>query len=287
MTDPRIPGISQAEQEALYGKLNAYNEGRASYKEAGAYLVVLPRTDNPFYTLWVYSPLSIGQTQRSLTFFYICDLSEDVNEAMRMASTMCFYSPRRLFLVEYNAKRMQSRGDDIIPVGKYRGHFLHEILRIDPAYLSWMAYKFEPRIPKQERFVQIAKIYHSAYLDFYRRKVKQPAVSRFLGNEGEKVENLTLTVLSVRIEDNPYKTRVEGTTSYFYVRQVLKLRDAAGNFVNIRINARTASRSTCQLPAAEHAYQAGEILRISSARISKTYTVGTTKYTRLSHIKWA
>ena len=62
--------------------------------------------------------------------------------------------PRPLSLVEYNAKRMQNKGDDIISFGKYHGHYLHEILRIDPGYLTWIAFKFTPRIPKQERFAQ-------------------------------------------------------------------------------------------------------------------------------------
>lgn len=280
MANPIIPGIPQAEQDLLYSKLNAYNQGRASYKEAGAYLVVLPRPEHPRYTLWIYSPLPERQS-----IFYICDLSTDIHETLRMASTLCFYSPRSLLLVEYNAKRMQSKGDDIISIGKYHGHFLHEILRIDPAYLTWIAFKFQPRIPKQERFAQIAKIYHSVHLDIQRRKTYQATGGRFLGKEGEKVENLTLTVLSVRLEDNPYKTQLKGTTPYFYVRQVLKLKDSIGNFVSIRINARTASRKSCRLPAVEHAYQVGEIMEIASARIARTYIIGNTKYTRLTHVK--
>lgn len=144
MANPIIPGIPQTEQDLLYSKLNAYNQGRASYKEVGAYLVVLPRPEHLQYTLWIYSPLPGRQS-----IFYICDLSTDIHETLRMASTLCFYSPRSLLLVEYNAKRMQSKGDDIISVGKYHGHFLHEILRIDPAYLTWIAFKFQPRIPKQ------------------------------------------------------------------------------------------------------------------------------------------
>ncbi len=281
MANPLLPGISHAEQASLYGKLNTYNEGRASYKEAGAYLVVLPQPEHPSYTLWIYSPLPERQS-----VFFICDLSADVREALRAASTLCFYSPRRLFLVEYNAKRMQNRGDDIVFFGKYRGHFLHEILRIDPGYLSWIAFKFEPKIPKQERFVQIAGVYHSVHLDIQRRKAQQAnGGNRFLGKEGEKVENLTLTVLSVKVEDNPYKTQVKGATPYFYVRQVLRLKDAAGNMVSCRINARTASRTSCLLPAAEHAYRVGETVRIASARIARTYMVGNTRYTRLAHIK--
>ena len=42
----------------------------------------------------------------------------------------------------------------------------------------------------------------------------------FLGKEGEKVENLTLTVLSVRLEDNPYKTQLKGTCNFTCVNRV-------------------------------------------------------------------
>ncbi len=259
MANPLIPGIPQTEQDLLYSKLNAYNQGRASYKEVGAYLIVLPRPEHLQYTLWIYSPLPGRQS-----IFYICDLSTDIHETLRMASTLCFYSPRSLLLVEYNAKRMQSKGDDIISIGKYHGHFLHEILRIDPAYLTWIGFQIPATHPKQERFVQIAKIYHSVHLDIQRRKTYQTTGGRFLGKEGEKVENLTLTVLSVRLEDNPYKTQLKGTTPYFYVRQVLKLKDSVGNFVSIRMNARTASRKSCQLPAVEHAYRTDETVHIAS-----------------------
>ena len=43
MANPRLPGISENEQALLYAKLNEYNRGRASFKEVGVYLVVLPR----------------------------------------------------------------------------------------------------------------------------------------------------------------------------------------------------------------------------------------------------
>nr|WP_302831973.1 hypothetical protein [uncultured Bacteroides sp.] len=281
MGNPNLPGISIAEQELLYQKLNEYNLKKASFKEVGAYLVVLPRPDRPKYSLWIYSPLPERQS-----IFYIFDLSTDIHETLRMASSLCYYSSRPLLLVEYNAKRMQNKGDDIVSFGKYHGHYLHEVMQIDPPYLSWIAFKFTPRIPKQERFAEIAKIYHSVYLDILQRQTKQPPSSRFLGKEGEKVENLTLTVLSVRLEDDPYKTQVKGTTPYFYVRQVLKLKDASGNIVTLRINARTASRKSCQLPAAEHAYQVGDTVNIASARVARTYVVGNTKYTRLNYVKF-
>ena len=127
MANPRLPGISENEQALLYAKLNEYNRGRASFKEEGVYLVVLPRPGKPNYSLWLYSPLPEKQS-----ILYIHDLSPDINESLRVASTMFYYSKRCLILVDYNEKRMQSNGDDLIFFGKYRGHFLHEILKIDP-----------------------------------------------------------------------------------------------------------------------------------------------------------
>ena len=79
MANPLIPGISAAEQDLLYKKLSIYNQKKASFKEAGAYLVVLPRTDYPRYSLWVYSPLPERQS-----IFYIFDLNDEDLAAMHV-----------------------------------------------------------------------------------------------------------------------------------------------------------------------------------------------------------
>lgn len=280
MPNPRLSGISETEQNLLYAKLSEYNRGRASFKEAGAYLVVLPRPGYDCYSVWVFSP---ELERRSILFIH--DLSPDINEALRMASTMFYFSKRCLLITEYNEKRMQSNGDDIISFGKYRGHYLHEILKIDPAYLSWIAYKYTPRIPKQERFVEIARAYHSVHLDLMQRKALQKKqAGRFLGETGEKLTNLTLKVLRVRLEDNPYKTRVIGPTVEFYVRQVMTLTDPAGNLVVIKLSSKNPSRESCRLSAFDHEYKVGEIVHIASARVARTYSGNGTKYTYLSHV---
>lgn len=280
MSKPKLPGITETEQNLLYAKLSEYNRGRASFKEAGAYLVVLPRPGHDCYSVWVFSP---ELERRSILFIH--DLSPDVHEALRMASTMFYFSKRCLLIVEYNEKRMQSNGEDIISFGKYHGHYLHEILKIDPAYLSWIAYKYTPRIPKQERFVAIAKAYHSVHLDLMQRKARQKRqASRFLGEAGEKLTDLTLKVMRVRLEDNPYKTRVTGSTVEFYVRQVMTLTDPAGNLAVIRLSSKNPSRASCQLSAFDHEYKPGEIVHIASARVARTYINNGTKYTYLSHV---
>ena len=263
MANPRLPGISENEQALLYAKLNEYNRGRASFKEVGVYLVVLPRPGKPNYSLWLYSPLPEKQS-----ILYIHDLSPDINESLRMASTMFYYSKRCIILVDYNEKRMQSNGDDLIFFGKYRGHFLHEILKIDPAYLSWVAYKFIPKIPKQERFVKIAQAYHSIHLDIMIRKSREKRSSS-------------------RLEDDPYKTRVNGTTPQFFVKQVLTLTDASGNLVTMSIPSKNPSAVSCTLSGIEHEYRLGDIIYVASAKVSRRYESYGSKYTRLSHVKFA
>ena len=115
MANPKLPGISESEQALLYAKLNEYNRGRASFKEAGVYLVVLPRPGKPNYSLWLYSPLPEKQS-----ILYIHDLSPDINESLRIASTMFYYSRRCLILMDYNEKRMQSNGDEDSQTGAFR-----------------------------------------------------------------------------------------------------------------------------------------------------------------------
>ena len=283
MANPKLPGITASEQALLYAKLNEYNRGRASFKEAGVYFVVLPRPGKPYYSLWFYSPLLEKQS-----IIYIHNLSPDINESLRMASTMLYYSQRCLILVEYNEKRMHSNGDDLIPFGKYRGHFLHEILKIDPSYLSWIAYKFTPKIPKQERFVKIAQAYHSIHLDFMSRKVKEMRrESRYLGEIGEKLTDLSLKVMRVRLEDDPYKTRLNGNIPQFYVKQILTLNDASGNSVIMTISSKNPTSVSCTLSGLEHEYEPGQTVYVASARVSRRYESYGIKYTRLSHVKLA
>ena len=201
---------------------------------------------------------------------------------------MFYYSRRCLILVDYNEKRMQSNGNDLIFFGKYRGHFLHEILKVDPAYLSWIAYKFTPKIPKQERFVKIAQAYHSIHLDVMLRKSKEVRrKSRYLGEVNEKLTNLKLKVMRVRLEDDPYKTRVYGTTPQFFVKQILTLNDASGNLVTMGIPSKTPSAVSCTLSGIEHEYRPGEIIYVASARVSRLFENYGSKYTRLSNVKLA
>ena len=281
MANPKLPGVSAQEETLLYDKLNRYNQGRASYKEAGAYLIALPRPGKTHFSLWFYSPFTERQP-----LLYVCNLADDVHEALRQASTMFYYSPRCLFIVSYNEKRMQSNGDDLVAFGKYRGHFLHEVFRIDPAYVGWIAYKFTPRIPKQHRFVKIARAYHTIHLDLMMRRTREKLnPGNFLGEVGDRLENLKLKVRRVRLEDDPYKTRVRDGVEEFYVKQLLTLDDRLGNRVQFSIPSRTPSGTSATLSGLEHAYAVGEIVHVESARIVRRYESHGRRYTCLGRVK--
>ena len=83
MANPRLPNITEAEQELLYEKLNIYNQGKASYKEAGCYLVVLPREGHPNYSLWFYTPLDVYKRQMNTGIINAC--VNTVNESCGLA----------------------------------------------------------------------------------------------------------------------------------------------------------------------------------------------------------
>lgn len=282
MPNPRLPEITEQEQNLLYEKLNAYNRNKASFKEVGCYLVVLPREGHPNYSLWFYTP---SLERRSI--LYIEELSPDIVASLRLVTSMFWYINRPILVTEYNDKRMTHNGDDLVPFGKYRGHFLYEIAKIDPSYINWIALKFMAKIPKQERFVKMAQAYNTVHIDNITGKVRPiPPDSRYLGNVGDKIGELTLKVIRVKLEDDPYKTRLDGISPKFFIRQRITATDANGNQVNFTLSSSVPSLHSGQLPALEHAYQPGEILRIASARVAATYENRGIRYTRLNYIKF-
>lgn len=248
MANPRLPGISETEETLLYAKLNEYNRGRISFKEAGAYLIVLPRSGHSNYSLWVYSPEPEKQS-----ILFIHDLSPDIYEALRMASTMFYFSKRCLLIVDYNLKRMQSNGDDLIPFGKYRGHYLHEILKVDPAYLSWSLIS-TPQNPQAGTFCRNCQSLSFGTSGSDATKSQTETGSRTIFRKYRRESNRSHFESSQsKDRRRPYKTRMNGTTVLFYVRQIVTLADPSVNRVVIRLfqaKAQAKNRVKCQLPNA-------------------------------------
>ncbi|MBE6300751.1 MAG: hypothetical protein E7085_02685 [Parabacteroides distasonis] len=282
MANPRIPNISEQDQHLLYEKLNTYNLKKASYKEAGCYLIVLPHSNNPLFSLWFYTPSLDKQS-----FLFIEDLTSDITSSLRIVTTQLWYANRCIFITDYNDKRMSTRGEDLIPFGKYRGHYLYEIAKIDPGYINWIACKFIFHTPKEERFTKIAQVYNLIYIDknIKKKKVEQ-TISQYLGQIGDKLSNLTLKIIRIKLEDDPYKTRMDLTSPLFFVRQHLTTIDSKGNLVNITVPSHYPSRISGQLSSSEHAFQIGDFIYITSARIAAIYESKNIRYTRLNYVKF-
>ena len=131
----------------------------------------------------------------------------------------------------------------------------------------------------------MARVYVSIHLDRIKQKKKVNETSQYLGVKGQTVKDFTLKVTHVRLEDAPYKTGVNGNEPVFYVNQIVGSTDIHGNRVIIIFPALYPSLVSGQLSALEHAYRAGEILHISSARIFKTFEYRGIKYTRLYYVR--
>ena len=106
-----------------------------------------------------------------------------------------------------------------------------------------------------------------------------------VGTPGEKLSDLKLTITKVRIEDDSYKTQIIRGTEYFYVDQLLTAVDIAGNYFLLRIKAKDRSLTTQTLPPGAHAFQVGEKLTLTSAKVLKHIESRTIKYTRIGYIK--
>lgn len=274
-----MAGISDYIEQFVLDKLKRFNEGRSSGK--GVYYILLPTVKTAYYTLWFYNPKAIYHF-----FVFIGDLDinamSSVNKAIKILTNT--YSTLQII---NQITPGPDNGDDIILFGKYRGYHLHEIYTIDPRYVCWIADKYEPHVKSEQRFKELAETYRNIYLDLQTYRIYKTPVSQHIGTIGDKLTSLVLTISRVRIEDNPYKTKVVGGTPYFYVDQKIVATDNAGNLYFFTIKATDRSLQSGVLNNAAHAYQSGEKLLVKSAKVLKHYTSRNIKYTKLGYLKLA
>lgn len=270
-------GITKEIEKIIWEKLDSFNQGRSS--EKGRYYILLPNQKTLYYTLWFYNPASIYHS-----FIYLSNLELNaigsVNKALKAVSNS--------FLTLSIIREIDSpldNGDDLITFGKYKGHHLQDIYTIDPKYILWIADKYQPHVKSEYRFKELAVTYSQVYLDLQTRRRYKIPVSQYVGTLGEKLTDLHLTITRVRIEDDFYKTKVIDGIAYFYVDQLITAVDTAGNLFLFAFKATNRSLTSRTLPAGVRAYQPGEKVRISSAKILKHVELRNIKYTKLGYLK--
>lgn len=259
-------------------KLETFNLRRVS--DQGRYYIVLPSDKTLYYTLWFNNPTASFHPNIYLANLELNALSS-INKAMRM--TVNSFLP---LYIKDNIESFVQNGDDIILFGKYRGRHLQDIYAIDSRYVSWIADKYEPHTKSEYRFKELAVNYNKVYLDLQiRRKYKQTS-SNFIGIPGDKITNLEVTIIKIRIEDDSYKTRLINGTEFFYVDQLITAIGSAGNLYLFTIKAFNRSLESRTLAPGTHAYQKGDKLLVASAKVIKHIESHNTKYTKLGYIKF-
>lgn len=258
-------------------KLNTFNAGRNADK--GVYFILLPNEKTAYYTLWFHNP---GAEYHPNVFLSTLDVNaiNSVEKAMKAVanSFTTLTVKRRIDSISHNA-------DDIISFGKYRGHHLFEVTTIDPKYISWIANKYEARIQSERRFKELATSYLWVHQDLHTSRTHKAPISCFVGTIDEKLNDLKLIILRIKVEDNPYKTRVIRGTTHFYVDQKIVATDESGNLFFFTVRATDRSLESGKLSNADHAYLVGEIMHIRSAKVIKHYTSRNIRYTKLGYIK--
>lgn len=272
-----MDNISGYIEQFVLDKLNTFNEGRNTDK--GVYFILFPNEKTAYYTLWFYNPAAEFHPNVFLSTLDVNAINS-VEKAMKTTAN----SFARL-TVKMRLESISHNADDIVSFGKYRSYHLFEVAAIDPKYVTWIANKYEARVQSERRFKELAATYSWVYQDLNTSRMHKVPVSRFIGTIDEKLNDLHLSVRRVKVEDNPYKTRSVRGTTHFYVDQKIVASDESGNLFFFTIRASDRSLESGKLSNADHAYQAGEIMHIRSAKVIKHYTSRNIRYTKLGYIK--
>lgn len=274
----RSSDISEEMIKLIREKIEAFNLRRVT--DNGRYCIVFPTDKTLYYTLWFNNPHAIH-------YPYICisnlelDILASLNKSMRLIQNS--FLP---LCITDSDEPLLHNTDDIIMFGKYRGRHLQDIYSIDPRYVSWLADKFTPTTKTEERFKELAVSYNKVYLDLQIRKKYKKKVSDYVGKQGDKLHDLELTIIRVRIEDDSYKTRLYDGVEYFYVDQLITATDTAGNLYLTTVKAKDRSLESRTLSPGTYAYRTGEIMHISSAKVLKHIESFQTRYTKLGYLKF-
>lgn len=252
-------------------QIESFNQGRSD--DEGVYGISLATQLRPYYILWrIFSEQSFipvrtlaitfeSSVDRAITLLQNCNVQLDAFNSNFFES---YYS----------------RNDSYIPFGKYRGKRLAEILYIEPSYILWLANKFTPDSVRYERFLNEAKLYAMVYYELMLKPKHFAYESKYVGEKGEKLNDLFLTIQNVRIQVDTYKPN-------YYVDQSVLATDKEGNRYTFVIKAAGQSLTPKQLNCYSKIVRPQEIIHIKSAKIMRNYEYHNVKYTRLGYIKFA
>ena len=251
-------------------KLETFNRGRQD--QNGVYLISTATPYRPYYALW----RKFKEYQYPL---FIRSLSVTFDSAITRAIQLLNNCNIALTLAnEKEIDECYCITEDIIPFGKYKGKHIAEIYYIDPGYVLWLANKFEPHNKRYEIIKTYAHLFSIVNFELNINKANISSTSKFVGHEGERLKDLFLSVLNVKLQIDTYKPD-------FYVDQNVLAADKDGNRFIFFIKAKGRSLSSEQLSCHSRRIEKHEVLHILSAKVMKHFSKNGVEYTKIGYLK--
>ena len=141
-----------------------------------------------------------------------------------------------------------------------------------------LANKFVPSLKRYEPLVVLAKEFARVHFELTVQKRRVSSVSHNVGQVGERLKELFLTVLNVRLQVDIYKPD-------FYVDQYILAADRDGNRFTFFLKAGGRSLSPNVLSCHTRKVIAHEMLHLASAKVISHYESRGVRYTRLGYVK--
>lgn len=264
--------LSQEDSTRILQRIEDFNRGRSDLN--GTYCISLATEFRPYYILWrIFLDDETPILIRTLAVTFesaverTCTLLQNCNVMLEVKNSSFFES-------------YYGKNEETIPFGKYQGKRLAEILYIEPSYILWLANKFTSDNPRFERLVAVAKKFAVVHYELTVQKKYISSASKHVGQPGERLKDMYLAVLNVRIQVDGYKPD-------FYVDQNILAVDRDGNRFTFLVKAAGKSLTPKQLSCHTRVIHPQETLHVLSAKIMSHYESHGIQYTRIGYVKLA
>lgn len=256
----------------LQEQVSRFNEKRTT--QMGYYAISIATPYRRYYGLWRIFPEPNPPV-------FVRTLSQRFVEAVQKAIDLLQHAKVALTWLD-NSFFMPYYGItyDIVSFGKYHGKHLAEVYYVDPNYVLWLANKFNPEKKQLKQLVELAKAFALIHHEITPSR-KQSFVSdcRFVGKKGDKLEHLTVKIVSSRLQVDTYKPD-------FYIDQFVTAIDQANCRYAFLVKAAAKSQTPKALSCYSKRMTPGETVVIRSAKVMDHYESHGIQYTRLGYLKF-
>lgn len=256
----------------LQEQVARFNENRNARN--GYYAISIATPYRKYYGLWRVFPEGHPPV-------FLRTLSNQFTEAVQKAIDLLEYSKVALTWLD-NSFFMPYYGStyDILSFGKYHGKHLAEVYYVDPNYVLWLANKFDPEKKQLKQLVELAKDFALIHSELTPpRKRVYSSSSRFVAKVGEKLEHLSVKIVTARLQVNTFKPD-------FYIDQFVTAIDQANCRYSFVVKATHRSQTPKALSCYSLKMTPGKTVTILSCKVLEHYESHGIQYTRLGYLKF-